>query len=183
MRLRKSAFWLAVVVSGCSLDYSQVSVADEMIDTIPDSVLEDFTYTIVRGGAPAYLLEADLAKFFQEREETHLEGLVFRELNKEGALVTEGTADEAIYFTATENAELEGSLSFFSAIEEATIKSDYLYWDAENKLLVGRADGEVSIRSESGSGLDGVGFEADIRRRFVDFAGNVSGTFVPEENE
>ena len=154
-----------------------------MIDTIPDSELEEFTYTIVRGGSPTYLLEADLAQFYQEREETHLEGLIFRELDTEGSLVTEGTADEAIYFTATENAELEGSLSFFSAIEEATINSDYLYWDAENKLLVGRADREVSIRSESGSGLDGVGFQADIRRRFVDFSGEVSGTFVPDEEE
>ena len=183
MRLPRAAIWLAIALSGCSLDYSQVSVADEMEDTIPDSVLEDFNYTIVRGGTPTYLLEADVAEFFQEREETHLGGLVFRELDETGSLVTEGTADEAVYFTATENAELEGSLSFFSAVEEATINSDYLYWDAENKLLVGRADGEVSIRSESGSGLDGVGFEADIRRRFVDFSGEVSGTFVPEENE
>lgn len=154
-----------------------------MSETIPDSILNDFSYTIVREGVPTYLLDADSAEFYSGREETHLGGLVFQELNQDGGLVTEGLADQAIYFTGTENAELEGTLSFFSAAEEATIHSDYLYWDSENKLLLGRDDGHVSIRSEAGSGLDGTGFEADIRRRFVDFHGEVTGVYVPEETE
>ena len=181
-RGRNQVLLLAVLLAGCSLDYSQVSVTEEMSESIPNSIIEDFSYTIVRGGVPTYVLEADSAEFYSAIEETRLAGLVFQELQKDGSLVTEGTADEAIYFTATENAELLGALSFFSAVEEATIHSDYLYWDSENKLLLGKDDGHVSIQSDSGSELEGIGFEADIRRRFVDFHGDVSGTFVAEES-
>jgi len=173
-------YLIIVFGAGCSLDYSQVSLAEEMSAQIPDSVLEEFSYTIVRSGSPRYRLEASRAEFFGDREETYLHGLRFLEFDSDGELVTEGNAERATYFTGSENAELEGSLSFYSASEEATVSSDYLYWDAENKLLLGRSEGLVAIEKSSGSRLSGVGFEADVRRRFVDFTGGVRGNYVSE---
>ena len=116
---------------GCSLDYSQVSVTEEMSKEIPDSVLHNFSYTKVEGGSPAYEIEAEQAEFYSEQDRTYINQLEFREYDDDGELITEGKAESAVFFTDSENAELEGSLSFYSATEEATVATDYLYWDNE----------------------------------------------------
>jgi len=170
-------------VAGCSLDYSQVSVTEEMSEQIPDSVLHDFTYTVVENGTPIYRLEAEKAEFYTERKETHVEKLVFREYDSDEQLITEGRSDSALFSTDTENAELEGNLRFYTSIEEARFEADYLYWNNAEKILAGSETGRVLIIEDSGSRLEGVGFEADVKRRIVEFSGPVAGTFVAEDDE
>jgi LPS export ABC transporter protein LptC len=172
---------LIVALGSCSLDYSQVSVTEEMSREIPDSILRDFTYTVVEQGVPTYRLEGDVAEFYTNRKRTDIEGLLFREYDRSGNLVTEGNADRAVFFTDTENAELEGNLLFYSAAEEATVVTDYLSWNSEEKLLAGSSTGRVTVTEDSGSKLSGTGFEADISRRRVDFSGPVAGRLVVDE--
>lgn len=166
------------LVASCSLDYSQVTVTDEMSEQIPDSVLHDFTYTVVEDGSQVYRIEAKRAEFYDADHRTLVEELGFREYDASGALVTEGSAGITRFDTETESAELEGDLRFYSATEEATIETDYLSWDSEQKLLTGLPESRVRIAEDSGSRLEGTGFEADVRRRAVDFAGRVSGRYV-----
>ncbi len=174
---------LFLLIAGCSLDYSQVSLADEMSEEIPDSILREFSYTKVENGSPAYRLDAERAEFYSDRNLTSLNGLVFREYDSTGGLITEGRADAAAFFTDTESAELEGTLRFYSAIEEATVTTDYLYWDAEEKRLVGNSESRAVLVKDDGSRLDGIGFEVDVRRRLVDFTGPVSGKLVTKSHE
>lgn len=173
----------AIQATACSLDYSQVTVSEEMSEQVPDSILHEFSYTVVEGGKPSVRVDAERAEFFEKSDRTYVTGLTFREYDEQGELVTEGTADYAEFHTDTESAELEGGLRFYSSTEEATVETEYLYWDNEEKLLTGREDDRVRIEEDSGSRLDGIGFEADVRRRLIDFAGPVSGRFVSDSDE
>lgn len=186
MRISSISLLLLLVLlylSACSLDYSQVSVTDEISEQIPDSLLRDFSYTVVENGTPAYRLEADQAEFFTEKKITYVKGLIFREYDSLEQLVTEGRSDAAVFFTDSENAELEGNLRFYSSAEEASVETDYLFWNNDEKLLTGSDDGQVRILEDSGSRLDGIGFEADVRRRLVDFTGPVSGLYIADDDE
>lgn len=180
---RYVAIAFALFLVTCSLDYSDVYLTEAMAEEIPDSILENFSYTTVREGEPAYRLEADRAEFFDEKKTTYLEGVLFREFDGSGELLTEGSGDRAVYFTETENAELDGELRFYSAKEEATVTTDYLYWNNEEKILTGRPEGRVRIVEDSGSQIDGLGFEADVRTKSVDFSGRVTGTYITDETE
>ncbi len=166
---------------GCSLDYSDAYVSDDMSEDIPDSVFENFRYTSIKEGSPAFLIEGDKAEFFVNKEETYLTNVRFTEYGSDGDVATEGRADSAVYFTGTENAEIEGNLRFYSSTESATVTAEYLYWDNQEKRLRGSNDGTVSVREDSGSRIQGVGFEADVRRKEVMFSGSVTGRYVPEE--
>lgn len=170
-----------ILLAGCSLDYSSVYVTDDLSEEIPDSIMSKFVHTSVRNGLPAFRLSAQRALVYNKKEETHLTDILFQEYNNAGKVATEGRADQAIFMTNTENAEFWGNLFFYSASEEASFSTSYLYWNSEENKLTGREDDQVRIRRDSGTEIRGTGFEAEARTRVVTFAGPVSGTYVQEE--
>src|SRR6056297_1666929 len=123
-----------VFYSSCSLDYQQEQLVNEMEESIPDSIIYSFEHTAVENGAPLFRLIAEEAALYGEKKRTELSDVQFYEFDKEGAIVTEGTADEAVIFTESEDAELTGDLQVYSLREEAEIFCDYMYWNNEQKL-------------------------------------------------
>ncbi len=185
IRVMSTATTVAVLLfaSGCSLDYSDTYVPDDMSEDIPDTILQQFRYTSIKEGRPVFFIEGEKAEFYVSRERTYLTNVQFTEYDADGDVATEGSADTAVYFTDTENAEIEGDLRFYSSTESATVTAEYLYWDNQEKRLRGSRDGSVAVRKDSGSKIEGIGFEADARRKEVTFSGTVSGRYVPEEEE
>ena len=173
---------VALMWSSCSLDYTDAILSENMSEEIPDSILYDFTHTSVRNGTPASRLHADRAEIYEKKNETRLHDVVFQEFDRDGTIVTEGRADYTLFDTETEDAELSGDLSFYSSKEEATVSTDYLYWNDEEKTLVGAPEAAVTIYKDSGTELSGVGFEADISTLSVNFDGPVQGTYVDEDS-
>lgn len=174
---------LCALVLSCSLDYTGAYLVDEMSEEIPDSVLISFTHTAVRAGVPAFQLSAGRAAVYESRQETIMEDVRFREFDRNGEIATEGRAGEAVIFTDTENAEISGDIEFYSHAEEATFTTEYLFWDNERKRLTSREEYPVTIKEDSGSEIQGSGFEANVRKKEVTFSGPVSGRFVAEEED
>jgi LPS export ABC transporter protein LptC len=183
--MKKIAFHICIVliIAGCSLDYSSVYTTEEMSEDIPDSILYEFIHTSVKDGTPVFRLSAGIAYIYNKKEETQLLDILFQEFNRKGEIITEGRADEAMFFSETENAEFWGNLFFYSLSEEASFQTAYLYWNDKEKRLIGRDDSEVLIQRDTGTEILGTGFEAEARTRIVTFAGPVLGTYVLEDED
>jgi LPS export ABC transporter protein LptC len=108
--------------------------------------------------------------------------LRFREYGPEGDLRLEGYADSGVMALDTENVELRGEVRFVSRVEDATIESDFLFWDADARILTGTEDGVVRMERDDGSWVEGRGLAVDGRRNSVSFSGGVEGVFRTEES-
>jgi LPS export ABC transporter protein LptC len=173
--LLAAAFLLA---ASCSFDYSQSELSEKMSEEIPNTILENFQHTIVQDGKPAFRLSAKRAESFDSKKETRLKDVSFVEYDsRTGEPITAGTATSAIFFGDTENAELSGSISFYSKRNESGLEGGYLYWDNAKKTLEGRRDRLITITTDDGSVIKGEGFTADARRRSMDFSGHTTGYF------
>ena len=183
--MKKTALVICILLlySGCSLDYSSVYVTEDLSEEIPDSILSEFTHTSVKNGLPVFRLSAGKAYMYNKKEESHLSDILFQEFDDAGEVTTEGRADQAIFFTESEDAEFWGNLYFYSLSEEASFSTSYLYWSNETKKLTGEEESQVLIRRDSGTEIMGTGFEAEARTRVVTFTGPVSGTYVLEDKE
>ncbi len=174
---------ILIIVAGCSLDYSSTYVTEEMSEDIPDSILYEFTHTSVKDGTPVFRLSAGTAYIYNKKKETRLSDILFQEYDRKGEVITEGTADEAVFFTDSEDAEFWGNLLFYSSIEEASFETSYLYWNNDEKKLIGKKGSDVLIKRDTGTEILGTGFEAEARTRIVTFEGPVSGTYVLEDKD
>ena len=83
----------------------------------------------------------------------------------------------------SEDAEFWGDLHFYSLTEEATFNTDYLYWDNDERKLTGKDESTLSIQRDSGTHIEGVGFEAEALTRSVTFSGPVRGMYITEGDE
>lgn len=173
-----AALALTVLLGGCSLDYKSAEVAQKLPANVPDTALTDFVSTTMRGDRPYFRVTAQTAETFAKKNETILTDVQFEEFDKEGKVVADGRANRAVYHTDTQNAELSGDLSLYSAAEKATFKTDYLSWNDHEKRLAGTPDGVVRITKESGSFLEGRGFTATTRTRSFEFEHGVEGRWV-----
>ena len=174
---------LALFCLSCSLDYDQARVAESIPGQIPETVLLEFTHTVVSGGRVWVVLEAERAETYGERNEIVLEGVFFREYDQEGNLLTEAQAERAVFATDSENATLSGSIEIYSHEEEASLQAGRLSWVREGRRLVADDGQTVRLQTDDGSYVEGEGFSADFRRKRLEFSSRVRGSYVREEEE
>jgi LPS export ABC transporter protein LptC len=174
---------LQLLVISCSLDYEQARVAESIPGQTPETILIDFTHTVVAGGRVWVILEADRAETYSERKEIVLEGVYFREYDEEGNLLTEARAEEAVFSTESEDATVSGSIVIYSPEEQAALKAGQLSWTREGRRLVAGDGQTVRLQKDDGSFVEGQGFSADFRRKKLEFASRVRGSYVWEEEE
>ena len=172
---------LCAALTSCSLDYEQLQMAEERDESVPETVISDAEFTVVRTGARSFRISAERAETYPERQEQILSGLSFEELGAGGEVITTGRADRAVHETDTDDVTMSGNISFYSSEYEARVTTDYLHWNNEEKLLRGRDDGEVRLELDSGSVVEGTGFEADMRRSIARFAQSVQGVLETDE--
>ena len=173
----------AAVICGCTFDYEEARIAEDLEEAVPETILEDFTQVRIYDGIPEYRVYGDKAETFSKRNETIIEGVLFQEFDSEGELVTEGSADRIVFNSETEDAELSGNLEFFNSSEEAGVNADYLTWKNADKLLTGNDDDYTSLVKKDGSTIRGKGFSADLASKNISFRSDISGTWVDEEEE
>lgn len=177
------ALGVILLLSACSLDYSQSRLATEIDEETPDSILFEVTHTVVRDGVPRFIVEADRAESFGARRQQLLTGVRFRELNQQGEIVTDGTAQLATYNTDSEDFELSGDLRFFSAEEDALLIADVLRWDSDLRLLTSDPEQPVVVERGDGTAITGRGFVAEMGSSIIRFEEGVSGTLVESSDD
>jgi len=172
---------LAAALAGCSLDYEEARVAQDMSAGIPDTVMTSFRHTVVTGGRVWVRLEAERAESYVKSKRIVLSGVRFEEYDSAGELVTEGRADRAVFFTDSENAEVSGGIRIRAPGEKAALSAGRLVWTKEGRRLEGGAGELVQIAKDDGAFISGRGFRADFRRRRLEFAEGVTGRYVEAE--
>ena len=170
-----------LVFTGCRFNYDETMIAEEIEEDIPDTILTEFTQVMVKDSSPAFLIEASESWSFGKKKETHFKNIHFQEYDKNGDIITDGKAENALMFTETENVEIWGGLYFYSKEESATLEGDYLFWDNEKSVLTGKSDESVKIVKDDSSAIEGAGFYADSNTRTIKFESGVSGRWVNSE--
>jgi LPS export ABC transporter protein LptC len=174
---------LVMFCLSCSLDYDQARVAESIPGQIPETILFDFTHTVVADGRAWVVLEAERAETYSERNEIVLQGVFFREYDREGNLLTEARAERAVFATDSEDATVSGSIQIYSHEEQASLQAGRVTWVREGRRLVADDGQTVRLQRDDGSYVEGEGFSADFRRKRLEFSSRVRGSYVREEEE
>ncbi|MFW5827707.1 MAG: LPS export ABC transporter periplasmic protein LptC [Alkalispirochaeta sp.] len=176
--------WLVVglgILSGCSFDYSGASVERDSQERIPQVELVDVDMVIERNNQ-LHLSASRIASYPDEGYQ-ELQDVRFSEFGPDGELRLEGRADQARLDLNTEDVELRGNVSFYSTVEDATIESSSLYWEAEGRILTSAENDRVLLEREDGSRVEGRGMEVDGRRNSVTFSRGVQGVYQDGSEE
>jgi hypothetical protein len=113
-----------LIFVSCSLDYSQAILPEDLAETVPETVLIKFIQTNVEKRKVKQLIEADKAETFTKANKTVFNNLHFTEFDSDGAKIIEGKANEVIYQTESEDAEITGGIWFHSYTEKTSIYAE-----------------------------------------------------------
>ena len=168
--------------AGCSLSYEEARAVEAMAPEIPDTVMIGFTHTVVEEGRVWVRLSARRAEGYDQSKRIVLDEVSFQEFDRQGSLATEAAADRAVYHSESEDAEVTGSILIRSPQEKATLTAESLSWIREGRRLSSGPGQGVRLAKEDGSFLEGRGFQADFRRRRLEFSEVASGGYVEGED-
>lgn len=156
-------------------------VDENLAEELPESIMVELSQTVVEEGKIILKIEADSVEIYRGFIKTVARGLHFFEYDDNGDTLTEGWADEVVYFNETEDAEFTGNVYFYSKKEEISISTDSIRWESEPRYLETPAETTVTLKRDDGSFLEGTGLEADLRRMEIKLKGGVRGRYVTEE--
>ena len=168
---------------GCSLNYSESEMAESLSEELPNSIIRNYRFVDIRSGRSSFRIYAAEARMYHKAHKTELKDLFFQEINAEGKVVTEGEAARATIFTQTDDVEMHGQISFSGAPQEATIISDYLFWNNEERRLEGNPEHTVTIIKTDGTRIHGKGFSADAAGQRVEFSEAVEGVYIQDDED
>ena len=172
---------VAVLCAGCKLDYKDADLAEEMNAQVPNSVLEDFSQVVVRDGKVSYIFSADHAELYDSTKLTYFDNIGCTEYKADGSTGTEGAAQRAVHDSKTDNIIFDGKIILNSTVQDFVVKSDYLEWNNEAKILKSLDDTEVSIEQGDGSVVKGRGFIADAKGKSFTLLEEASGRYIEDE--
>ena len=169
--------------SACSLEYQEAIVEEKISESIPDTIIIDFQHIVVQEGKIIATLEAHRAETYGKKHEIILEGVRFFEHDArgQGEVVTEGEAEHAIFHSDTENAEISGSISFYSRTDGIRIVAENLTWTKDDKKLESGPGEFVRLEKDDGSFFEGRGFSADLKTKVIRFSSDVIGQYVQQD--
>ena len=170
-----------VLCAGCKLDYKDADLAEDMDEQIPNSVLDNFSQVVVRDGTVSYTFSADHAELFDSTGITYFDNIGFTEYKPNGETGTEGAAEKATHFSKTDNIIFDGKIILNSTTQDFVVKSDYLEWNNEAKILKSLDDTVVIIEQGDGSRVEGKGFVGDAQGKSFTFLEEASGRYFEDE--
>ena len=89
---------------GCSLNYRDAQVLEEMEDTVPNIRMTRVTHTVASKGRVLMTVTAEKAESYEKAKKTILLGVEFKEYDSRGDFVAEGRADRVEYQSDSKNA-------------------------------------------------------------------------------
>lgn len=175
-----AAIALVCSLASCSFDYG--TIAEQGKVELPSARFVNFTHRVVTHSALSLELKAASALAYGSDKRTELLQVTFSEFDPDtGELISSGSAERAVYWADSQDAEFSGSVRLVSKREDAILVGEYLRWDGKLKRLVGRLDRTVTISRSDGSFVSGAGFKADSKRRSFSFSDSVEGTIIRKE--
>ncbi|WP_319559578.1 LPS export ABC transporter periplasmic protein LptC [Marispirochaeta sp.] len=180
-RLLYIAAAAAVLGSACSLEYQEM--AESLDDETPSLRMSSVTVVTVEEGWEKFRIKAESLEDYDNTLQRIIQGADFTEYNSDGEVSAQGRADRIEFDTRSDNAVLEGSISFTSVSDKTTVAADYLEWNDKDRRLSGKPEGEVFLERDNGTRIQGFGFSADFPSRVFRFSRGVSGRYVFDSEE
>jgi LPS export ABC transporter protein LptC len=172
---------IVMILGGCSFDYRAADTETADAKNIPDTSARGVLYRIVKDSRLSFRLEAEKIDTYKNDKRTVLSRAHFTEFSEDGKPATDGRGDTIVFHTDSENAEISGSVSVYSASQEGDISAESLSWSKKEKLLTADPQARVIVRKEDGSYISGKGFVGDFRVKEMRFSGPVEGRYVYED--
>jgi LPS export ABC transporter protein LptC len=169
-----------LVFASCTFDYGASSGEE---GTRPDIEMGGVEYTRVRGGDPQVRFRAEKAERWEERQIMELEHFSFEQFSGDGEVNARGSAGTASVELDSGNIDLGNGVSMDVTSEDITIETERLGWKDSDRILSGPGNGEVVITRPDGTLFQGSGITVNIRNRTWEFAGEVSGSYVQDDDE
>ncbi len=170
-----------ILCTGCKLNYKEADITETMAEEIPNSVLDNFSQVVVRDGKVSYFFSADHAELFDSTGTTYFDNIGFTEYKPSGETGTEGAAERAIHHSKTDNIIFDGRIILNATSQDFVVKSDYLEWNNEEKILKSMDDTLVTIEQGDGTRVEGRGFIADAQGKSFTFLEEASGRYLKDE--
>jgi LPS export ABC transporter protein LptC len=171
---------LLLLLVSCSFDYG----TQETETNQPDIVMENGEYVRVRPADPQARFQAERLERYEERRVIELRNFSFEQFGNRGEEINaSGRGGSASIELDSMDMRLDNGIRIDVNSEDLAIETRRLEWKDETRTLTGGAEDEVNIYQDKGTAFIGTGFQADARRRTWEFSGNVSGTYVLEDDE
>ncbi len=170
----------AVVISACTLDYSDANLVDTLSEEIPNTIIYKYETVEVQNGSPALQIEADKAEVYNGKEQTHLTNVAFSNFIDE-EINNQGRSDFAILNMKSGDAEMTGSIRITSKTDNSSLSAESLSWIDDEKKLSSKPQETVIVIDKEGSQIHGSGFSADIKRKTILFENEIEGEFISDE--
>lgn len=172
-------FFLIFAVS-CSFDYGE---EDSSGGDLPNLVMENVEYVRVRSADPLARFQAERAERYEGRRRMELRSFTFEQYGDSGNEVNAfGRAGSASVNIDSGDVSMGGGVRIEVESEDIAIETNTLEWKDEVRVLSAGSSDEVSIYQSNGTSFTGVGFRADVRSRSWEFAGNVGGTYIQDDD-
>jgi len=177
--LRGFIFFL--LLSSCSFDYGNQEGTDK---DQPDLIMENVEYVRIRSADPQARFQAERLERYEERGIIELHNFSFEQFGNHGEEINAyGRAGSASVEIDSGDIHLDDGVRIDVDTEDLAIETKWLEWKDKERTLAGGEEEEVNIYQESGTAFTGTGFQADARRRTWEFTGNVSGTYIYDDEE
>jgi len=168
-------------LASCSFDYGNQDGAD---NNQPDLVMENVEYVRIRSADPLARFQAERLERYEERGIIELRNFSFEQFGSKGEEVNAyGRAGSASVEINSGDIRMDDEVRIDVDTEDLAIETKWLEWKDKERTLTGGEEEDVSIYQESGTAFTGTGFQADARRRTWEFAGNVGGTYIYDDEE
>jgi len=171
----------SLLFASCSFDYSDQAGSNK---DQPDIVMENVEYVRVRSADPQARFLAERVERYEERRVMELRNFSFEQFGNHGEEINAyGRAGSASFEMDSGDIRMDNGVRIDVDSEELAIETRRLNWKDKDRILTGGDMDEVNIYQESGTSFTGIGFRADARRRTWEFTGNVSGTYVHDDDK
>jgi LPS export ABC transporter protein LptC len=167
-----------LVLAGCRLDYGRNMEVKALERNVPDMVVANSEYRIIRDDRLLMTLAVERAETYAEAGNRVMSGVHFIQYNQDGSVAARGSAGKAVQTIQSDDVRFSGGLSVDIASEKATITAESLDWTAEDKILRGPVGQAVGISKQNGSRIKGYGLYADLNGRTIELQGSVEGYIV-----
>jgi LPS export ABC transporter protein LptC len=165
----------------CSFDYGTEEGTDE---DQPDITMDNVDYVRVRSADTQARFQAERAERYEKRRIMLLSNFAFEQFGNHGEEVNAyGRAGTAMVEIDSGDIKLDQGVRIDIDSEDIAIETNWLEWKDKPRTLSSGKENEVNIYQGNGTYFTGIGLYADARRRSWEFSGNVSGTYVYEEND
>lgn len=163
-----------ILYAGCAIDYDDKSEEIQKSDEIPDSILVDFKLVKMKNNRPSSEVTSSKTEIYNDKNRTIMYDIKFLEYDKiNGSVITTGSVDKVEYYNETEDAQLDGNLSFFSEKEGMELTGETLFWNSEQKTIT--SDDNIKIVKDDGSSIEGNNFHANLKNSTFSFKSSVKG--------